>query len=135
MKPLWQTVVLALCVALGMARPGAAVGESPEQTLSPYFLVENGDPAIDQLPLAETKAQVHIAEVIADVLVSQVFDRFYSLARPDTGRKSTGLGLNFVREVARSHGGTIRVENRVANQPERGAIAELVLPWQGQPPA
>jgi len=73
MKPLWQTVVLALCVASGMARPGAAVGESPEQTLSPYFLVENGDPAIDQLPLAETKAQVHIAGVIADVLVTQVY--------------------------------------------------------------
>ncbi len=73
MKPLWQTVVLALWVASGMARPGAAVGESAEKTLSPYFLVENGDPAIDQLPLAETNAQVHIAGVIADVLVTQVY--------------------------------------------------------------
>lgn len=73
MKPLWQTVVLALCIASGMARPGAAVGESPEKTLSPYFLVENGDPAIDQLPLAETKAQVRIAGVIADVVVTQVY--------------------------------------------------------------
>ncbi len=74
MKPLWQTVVLASCVALGMARPGAAEGlPSPEPTLSPYFLVENGDPAIDRLPLAETKAQVRIAGVIADVVVTQVY--------------------------------------------------------------
>ena len=73
MKPLWHTVVLALCVALGMARPGAADGESLEKTLSPYFLIENGDPAIDRLPLAETKARVRIAGVIADVVVTQVY--------------------------------------------------------------
>ncbi|HXU31928.1 MAG TPA: two-component system sensor histidine kinase CreC, partial [Thermoanaerobaculia bacterium] len=72
---------------------------------------------------------------IPDFALDRIFDRFYSLARPDTGRKSTGLGLNFVREVARSHGGTIRVENRVAGSPEKGAIAELVLPWQGHPAA
>ncbi|HXU44092.1 MAG TPA: two-component system sensor histidine kinase CreC [Thermoanaerobaculia bacterium] len=64
---------------------------------------------------------------IPDYALDRIFDRFYSLARPDTGRKSTGLGLNFVREVARAHGGKIRVTNR----PEGGAIAELSLPWQG----
>ena len=72
---------------------------------------------------------------IPDFALDRIFDRFYSLARPDTGRKSTGLGLNFVREVARSHGGTIRVENRVPNHPDQGAIAELVLPWQSHSPA
>lgn len=56
--------------------------------------------------------------------LDRIFDRFYSLGRPDTGRKSTGLGLNLVREVAKSHGGTIRVVNR----PEGGALAELTLP-------
>ena len=45
---------------------------------------------------------------IPDFALDRIFDRFYSLARPDTGRKSTGLGLNFVREVARSHNGTSR---------------------------
>ncbi len=72
---------------------------------------------------------------IPEFALDRIFDRFYSLARPDTGRKSTGLGLNFVREVARSHGGTIRVENRIPNHPDQGAIAELVLPWQSHPPA
>jgi two-component system sensor histidine kinase CreC len=85
-----------------------------------------------------TGDRVHIAVTddgpgIPDFALDRIFDRFYSLARPDTGRKSTGLGLNFVREVARSHGGTIRVENRVPNHPDQGAIAELVLPWQGHP--
>ncbi|HSS78274.1 MAG TPA: two-component system sensor histidine kinase CreC [Thermoanaerobaculia bacterium] len=56
--------------------------------------------------------------------LDRIFERFYSLGRPDSGRKSTGLGLNLVREVATSHGGTIRV----ANRPEGGAIAELTLP-------
>jgi two-component system sensor histidine kinase CreC len=57
----------------------------------------------------------------------RIFERFYSLARPDTGKKSTGLGLNFVREVAQLHEGTIRVSNR----PTGGAIAELTLPVGG----
>ncbi len=56
--------------------------------------------------------------------LDRIFERFYSLGRPDTGKKSTGLGLNFVREVAKSHGGTIRVTNRL----EGGALAELTLP-------
>jgi two-component system, OmpR family, sensor histidine kinase CreC len=61
---------------------------------------------------------------IPDYALDRIFERFYSLGRPDTGKKSTGLGLNFVREVAKSHGGTIRVTNR----PEGGVFAELVLP-------
>jgi two-component system sensor histidine kinase CreC len=54
----------------------------------------------------------------------RIFERFYSLARPDTGTKSTGLGLNLVREVAQLHDGTVRVTTR----PAGGAIAELTLP-------
>jgi two-component system sensor histidine kinase CreC len=63
---------------------------------------------------------------------SKIFDRFYSLARPGTGKKSTGLGLNFVREVAQLHDGTIRLTNR----PEGGVVAELTLPrvtWATRP--
>lgn len=54
----------------------------------------------------------------------KVFDRFYSLPRPDTGRKSSGLGLSIVREIARLHRGEVRLENRA----EGGARAELMLP-------
>ncbi len=53
----------------------------------------------------------------------RLFERFYSLPRPD-GARSTGLGLPFVREVAALHGGAISV----ANGPDRGAVATLELP-------
>jgi len=53
-----------------------------------------------------------------------VFERFYSLARPATGQRSSGLGLSFVQEVARLHGGRARLRNRA----EGGARAELWLP-------
>jgi two-component system sensor histidine kinase CreC len=53
----------------------------------------------------------------------QLFDRFYSLPRPATGRKSTGLGLPFVREVAQLHGGNAQFDNR----PEGGASVSIEL--------
>ena len=55
---------------------------------------------------------------------ARVFEKFFSLQRPDTGKKSTGLGLNLVREVASLHGGTIHLENRA----EGGLRARLRLP-------
>lgn len=59
-----------------------------------------------------------------DYALPQIFERFYSLPHPATGRKSTGLGLALVREVARLHGG----EASFANHPEGGAIARIRLP-------
>src|SRR5690606_2027948 len=35
---------------------------------------------------------------VPDFALPRLFERFYSLPRPDGGRKSTGLGLAFVRE-------------------------------------
>lgn len=60
--------------------------------------------------------------------MDKVFDKFYSLKRPDTDRKSTGLGLNLVRQVALLHNGRIELSNR---QP-RGAKAVLSLPRKSQ---
>jgi len=54
----------------------------------------------------------------------RLFEKFFSLERPDTGKKSTGLGLNFVKEVTALHGGTIEV----SNLPHRGLRARLILP-------
>lgn len=64
---------------------------------------------------------------IPDYAVDRVFEKFYSLKRPDTGRKSTGLGLNFVREVAHAHGGEVSL-----NRAERGGTeAQFILPLSG----
>jgi len=61
---------------------------------------------------------------VPDYARERVFERFYSLARPDGTPRSSGLGLPFVREVARLHGG----EARLDNLPHGGARATLVLP-------
>jgi len=61
---------------------------------------------------------------IPDYAQDKIFDKFFSLQRPDTGKKSTGLGLNFVREVATLHKGKITLENR----DDGGTKAKLVLP-------
>ncbi|WP_411834520.1 two-component system sensor histidine kinase CreC [Pseudoxanthomonas mexicana] len=61
---------------------------------------------------------------VPDYAGERVFERFYSLARPATGQRSSGLGLPFVREVARLHGGTAALRNH----PEGGAESVLELP-------
>ena len=49
---------------------------------------------------------------IAEFARERIFEKFFSLQRPDTGQKSTGLGLNFVRQVALLHGGQIHLHQR-----------------------
>ncbi|MBP0619959.1 two-component system sensor histidine kinase CreC [Cupriavidus consociatus] len=61
---------------------------------------------------------------IPDYALPRVFERFYSLPRPQGADKSTGLGLCFAREVAALHHGSVRL----ANRPGGGALAELELP-------
>jgi two-component system sensor histidine kinase CreC len=63
---------------------------------------------------------------IPESILNRVFDRFFSLQRPDTGKKSTGLGLNFVKEVCLLHGGDVSLENRR----EKGLRATMKLPIQ-----
>jgi two-component system, OmpR family, sensor histidine kinase CreC len=62
---------------------------------------------------------------IPDFARERVFERFYSLPRPDSGKKSTGLGLCFVKEVAQLHGGSVELTNREGTS---GAKAMLILP-------
>lgn len=61
---------------------------------------------------------------VPDYALPRVFERFYSLPRPGAERKSTGLGLALVREIAHLHGGDAALENR----PEGGARATF---WVG----
>jgi two-component system, OmpR family, sensor histidine kinase CreC len=61
---------------------------------------------------------------VPDYALSRIFERFYSLPRPNGGARSSGLGLSFVQEVAQLHGGRIRLENH----PEGGVVAHLSIP-------
>jgi len=60
---------------------------------------------------------------VPDFAAERVFERFYSLPRPQGGR-SSGLGLTFVREVASLHGGGVMLQPRE----DGGTWAELRLP-------
>lgn len=61
---------------------------------------------------------------VPDFAQARVFERFFSLPRPDTGKKSSGLGLALVREITSLHRGSIALRNASAG----GAVAELILP-------
>jgi two-component system sensor histidine kinase CreC len=68
---------------------------------------------------------------IPDYASGKVFEKFYSLERPQ-GRKSTGLGLAFVREIAELHGGRATLANAVDGP---GAVAVLALRRLVSPPS
>ena len=61
---------------------------------------------------------------IPDYADQRVFEKFYSLARPATGKRSTGLGLAFVKEIAELHHGRVTLRNADGG----GALATLSLP-------
>ena len=61
---------------------------------------------------------------LPDFAGDKVFEKFFSLPRPHTQKKSTGLGLAFVREIAALHRGSVTL----VNHPDGGAVATLVLP-------
>ncbi|HEX4339461.1 MAG TPA: VIT and VWA domain-containing protein [Polyangiaceae bacterium] len=68
-------LVAFAALALG-GRTASAVDApkpDPDRTLSPYFLVEDGDPAVDGMPLLGTKVDVAISGVVADVTVTQSY--------------------------------------------------------------
>lgn len=59
---------------------------------------------------------------IPDYALERITERFYSLPR-ESGVKSTGLGLNFVEQVAKLHSGTLEIANV-----EGGVKVTLQLP-------
>ena len=61
---------------------------------------------------------------IPDYAMKRLFEKFYSLPRPDSGKKSSGLGLSIAKEVAELHGGKISV----SNLPEGGVKAVISIP-------
>jgi two-component system sensor histidine kinase CreC len=61
---------------------------------------------------------------VPDYAREHVFERFYSLPRPDGGNRSSGLGLPFVAQVAVLHRGRVALRQRGGG----GTVAELALP-------
>ncbi|UCG08074.1 MAG: hypothetical protein JSV83_05350 [Desulfobacterales bacterium] len=65
--------LLCFLFMMGVFSSAAAGFEeaTDDLTLSPYFIIENGDPSVDQFPLKETNVMVNISGVIADVRILQ----------------------------------------------------------------
>jgi two-component system sensor histidine kinase CreC len=97
-------------------------------------LIQNAidfSPPYGQIELTLEKTKDTIVFQVADsgpgipeFALGKVFDKFFSLQRPVSGKKSTGLGLNFTREVALLHRGGVTLQNRSGN----GALATMTLP-------
>lgn len=60
---------------------------------------------------------------LPDYAVSRAFEHFYSLPRPDSDHKGTGLGLPLVLEAAKLHDGTATIQNL----PHGGCEAKVIL--------
>jgi Ca-activated chloride channel family protein len=74
MRMTWfAPICLALFVFVLHSPALAADEQGEDKTLSPYFFIENGDPAVDRLPLKETAVSVAINGVIAGVTVTQTY--------------------------------------------------------------
>ena len=58
-------------------------------------------------------------------VLSKLFTRFFSVARPDSGVRGNGLGLRFVRKIMKLHGGEVTLQNRFI---QHGAEAKLRFP-------
>lgn len=70
-----NTVLLRLVVivfAIFVVSPIALAQGDEDKTLSPYFFVQ-GDPSVDRLPLKDTRVEIAVSGVIADVKVVQTY--------------------------------------------------------------
>jgi two-component system sensor histidine kinase CreC len=104
-------------------------------------LVDNAldfSPAGGTVTLALRRQRRHVELTVRDhgpgipeYAEGKVFEKFYSLARPHSRKKSTGLGLSFVKEIAELHEGRVTL----ANAADGGAVATLSLPVSDTKPA
>ena len=70
----WRNVCLLLLgITLVCFAAGPVMAQAQEdKTLAPYFVVQ-GDPSVDQLPLKDTRVDIAVSGVIADVKVIQTY--------------------------------------------------------------
>src|SRR5262245_12643861 len=59
-------------IAIALFSVSGSAQTEKDKTLSPYFFVQ-GDPKVDQLPLKDTRVQIDVSGVIADVKVAQTY--------------------------------------------------------------
>ncbi|HEX4924106.1 MAG TPA: two-component system sensor histidine kinase CreC [Bdellovibrionales bacterium] len=73
-----------------------------------------------------TASVTNEGDEIPEYALPRIFEKFYSLEKPDSKKKSSGLGLPFAKEVAALHRGSLTVVNRMGGTP--GVTSRLTLP-------
>jgi len=69
---LMRSPFLTMMFAVASISVTSQIKAPEDKTLSPYFFVK-GDPRVDQLPLKDTRVDIAISGVIADVRVVQTY--------------------------------------------------------------
>ncbi|KMT66732.1 two-component system sensor histidine kinase CreC [Catenovulum maritimum] len=90
------------------------------------FSPEHSSIKIQLCSLSDSQIVVKVEDQgagIPDYALDKVLSRFYSLPRPATGKKSSGLGLCFVEQIAELHKGSFVIKNKAPN----GVCAQLTL--------
>src|SRR5678810_1391677 len=59
-------------IAVAIAFTSGVAQTKEDKTLAPYFVVQ-GDPSVDHLPLKDTRVDISVSGVIADVKVKQIY--------------------------------------------------------------
>jgi Ca-activated chloride channel family protein len=72
-SPFLVAALLSLAALRGTAAADPPAPPPPDRTLSPYFVVDGGDPGVDALPLKATSAAIDVSGVIASVTVTQTY--------------------------------------------------------------
>lgn len=91
------------------------------------FSMAGGVVELSLVSAGRARVRIHVADRgggIPGYALGRVFERFYSLPRPGSGHRSSGIGLAFVAEVAALHGGSVTLTNRSGG----GAVATVELP-------
>ncbi len=68
-----KKLLFIFSLLISILPPIPSYGEETERILSPYFFVESDDASLDPFPLLETKTEVNIAGMIAEIELTQVY--------------------------------------------------------------
>ena len=105
-------------IALAVSPTSLYAETGNNRTLSPYFLIDNGDPAVDRFPLKQTDVKVNVSGVIADVSVKQTYAN--DGARPISARyifpASTRAAVHGMKMTIGNQVITAKIKEREAAQ-------------------
>lgn len=101
------------------------------------FSAESAKILIQLHRLPQQKIALHIfneGEWIPDYALNQVFETYFSLPRPVSQQRSSGIGLSIVKQVIEQHHGQICIENVQTNHiaqlqsHQHGVMVKIQLP-------